>query len=109
MVHEMLKEQADAQMMAIYGLVPVTTIVATANWDNPLMFNELAERAPWRQGGAEKVNAIIEAHDAAKDAAIQTKNEELTTGLAKDSWKSYRKKIGLGKTTHQAKLDPKFS
>lgn len=102
MVHELSREQSDSQMMATYGLVPVTTIVANPNWDNPLMFQELAERAPWRQGGAEKVIQHIEAREAEKDAAIDRQNDEMTTGLSKDGWKLYRKKIGLGRSWHGA-------
>lgn len=102
MVHDLSREQSDSQMMATYGLVPVTTIIPLANWDSPLMFQELAERAPWRQGGADKVNALIEAREAEKDAAIDRQNDEMTTGLSKDAWRLYRKKTGLGRSWHGA-------
>ena len=46
-VNDMLFQHSDTQMLAQYGLIPVTTIVATATW-SPMMFQELAERAPWR-------------------------------------------------------------
>lgn len=99
-VNEALFKESDTQMLATYSLVPVTTILATANWDNPLLFKELAERAPWRQGGAEKVIKHIEDMEAQKEAAIRAKNDDMTSILAKDSWQYYRKKIGLGRTWH---------
>lgn len=110
-VNDALFKESDTQMLASYGLVPVTTILATANWDNPLLFQELSERAPWRQGGAEKVNKHLEDMDAKREAEIAAKNDDMTTILAKDGWKYYRKKIGLGRTWHNQSADitPKSS
>lgn len=99
-VNDALFKESDTQMLASYGLVPVTTIMATANWDNPLLFQELAERAPWRQGGAEKVNKHLEEMDAQREAAIKAKNDDMINILAKDGWKYYRKKTGLGRSWH---------
>lgn len=97
-VNDVLKEQADTQMLWSYGLIPVTTILATANWDNPLLFEELRQRAPWRMGGAEKVIKNIEDREwqaeIDKSAAINAQQDE----LGRDAWRLYRKKIGL--TTH---------
>lgn len=94
-VNEVLKEQADTKMLASYGLVPVTTILATANWGNPLIFEELRKRAPWRMGGAAAVTAQLESQergDALK--ARITQNEDLTH-VATDAWLHYNKKQGL--------------
>src|SRR3990167_1033824 len=104
-----LFKESDTKMLASYSLVPVTTILATANWGNPLLFQELAERAPWRQGGAEKVLNVIESHEAAKRDAIDKTIASNTTDAAKDGWKLYRKKIGLGRSFHHAPgvLSPK--
>lgn len=96
--NEALWNESDTQMLARYSLVPVTTILATANWGNPYIFNELANRAPWRMGGAAKVNAMLDAQDAKADADKQAKTDEHLSYLSKDAWRLYRKKIGLGRT-----------
>jgi hypothetical protein len=99
-VNEALFNQSDTQMMATYGLVPVTTVMATVNWDNPYLFVELANRAPWRMGGADKVNADLDQHDLEQEIKKQQLTDEHLTSQAKDGWKLYRKKIGLGSTTY---------
>lgn len=97
-VNDALFNQSDTQMLASYSLVPVTTIIATANWSNPTMWKDLAERAPWRQGGAEKVNALLDQRDLDRESAKQQATEAHLTSLGKDGWNLYRKKIGLGRT-----------
>ena len=59
-VNDVLKEQADTQLLASHSLVPVTTILATVDWGNPIFFHELNRRAPWRMGGAKRVTNMIE-------------------------------------------------
>lgn len=98
MALELMTTESDAKMMASYGLIPVTTILSTANWDSPLMWKDLAERAPWRQGGAESVIKHIEGLEAQKEAQIDLENDAMIGERAQDSWKIYRKKIGLGRT-----------
>src|SRR5580692_8851356 len=63
MVNDLTFKESDTRMLASYGLIPVTTILATANWSNPLMFEELRRRSPTMMGGAAKVNAMLEAQD----------------------------------------------
>ena len=94
-VREAMWQYSDTQMMASYGLVPVTTILATANWSNPYIFVELHNRSVHRMGGHEKVNADLDAQERkdAIDAQVQT--DEHLTSLSKDAWGLYRKKIGL--------------
>ena len=94
-VNEVLREEADTRMLATHGLVPVTTILSTANWSNPLIFVELARRAPWRNGGADKYTQMVEDQDYKDrlDKAVQ--QDANLTDLAKDSWKYYQKKVGL--------------
>lgn len=98
MVQEALWQESDTQMLARYSLVPVTTILATANWSNPYIFVELANRAPWRMGGADKVNAMLEDEDKKKALDIQAQTDAHLTEIGKDAWKVYRKKIGLGRS-----------
>lgn len=95
LVNDMLFNESDTKMLAQYSLVPVTTITATANWSNPYMFVELASRAPWRQGGAEKVNAMLEAQDKQDELDRAAKTDEHLDYLSKDAWGLYNKKIGL--------------
>lgn len=94
LVSDMLKEQADAAMLATYNLIPVTTIMATVNWDNPLLFEELRRRAPWRMGGAQKFTEMVEAQDRQEELAKAAAQDELTSYYAKDAWRYYNKQIG---------------
>lgn len=94
-VNDVLKEQADTRLLASHGLIPVTTILATVNWSNPVFFEELRRRAPWRMGGAERFTKLVEDQDwkELKDKAVV--QDEHLTSLAKDSWKYYNMKQGL--------------
>ena len=94
MVNDILKEHADTQMLASYSLVPVTTVLATANWSNPVFFEELRRRAPWRWGGADKFEKMVEEQDLREAIDKKAKIDDRNTYLAKDSWRYYNKLIG---------------
>lgn len=94
-VNEALFNQSDTQMLASYNLVPVTTILSTANWSNPFLFEELRRRAPWRLGGAKAMIAQQEAYDREDEFKAQQETDEMLNSLSKDAWGLYRKKIGL--------------
>lgn len=94
-INEALFNESDTKMLAGYSLVPVTTIVATCNWSNPLIFHELAQRAPWRMGGADKVNAMLDEQDMKREFNKRAATDEHLTGLSKDAWKYYQLKTGL--------------
>ena len=94
-VNDVLKEQADTRMLASYGLVPVTTILATANWSNPLIFEDLRRRAPWRMGGAAKFAKLVEAQERIDAINKKTEQDDKLNYLAKDAWRYYNKKIGV--------------
>ena len=108
MVQDAMWHYSDTQMLARYSLVPVTTILATANWSNPYIFVDLASRAPWRMGGAEKVNAQLDAQEKQVEQDKQQKISDHLDYLSKDGWNLYRKKIGLGKTYSTEKYAPTF-
>lgn len=93
LVNDVARE-GDSLIMAQYGLVPVTTLLATAKWDNPLMWNDLAERAPWRQGGAKAYEAKLDAIEKAKKLDIALKQADMTNILARDAYKMYQIKKG---------------
>ena len=93
-VNDVLKEQSDTRMLASYSLVPVTTILATVWWDNPVIFEELTKRAPWRMGGAKKFTEMVEAVDKKRELDVRAKTDDHLDYLAKDSWKYYNKLIG---------------
>lgn len=96
LVNDIVKDDLDARMLAARNLVPVTTLLATANWGNyPLHFEELRRRSPHMMGGAAKVIQDVEAADRQQelDKALQT--DESLTSLSKDAWGLYLKKIGL--------------
>lgn len=93
-VNEILREQADTQMLASYGLVPVTTILATANWGNPYIFVELQRRAPWRMGGADRYNQLIEEQEKREALNKNLKQDDMLNYLSKDAWRYYQKLIG---------------
>ena len=100
LTNEALWNESDTRMLASYSLVPVTTILATANWGNPILFHELAQRAPWRMGGAEKVIRSIESKEQDSELKKQLQIDEHLEYLSKDAWKLYRKKIGLGRSSN---------
>lgn len=93
-VNDVMKEQADTQMLSSYGLVPVTTILATANWGNPLIFLELTRMAPWRMGGAAEFTRQVEGQEQAERLKQAEKLDDELTYRAKDGWRYYNKKIG---------------
>lgn len=93
-VNDSLFNESDTKMLARYCLVPVTTILATANWSNPYLFEELRRRAPWRLGGAQKVADDLDTADAEAEQVKLAKTDEHLTYLGKDAWKLYNKKIG---------------
>lgn len=95
LVNDVLFKESDTRLLASYGLIPVTTILATANWSNPYLFVELANRAPWRLGGANKVSDLLEARDQQDELDKRAKTDEHLSYLGKDAWKLYNKKIGL--------------
>ena len=95
LTQDVLFKESDTQMLASYGLVPVTTILATANWSNPFLFEELRRRSVHRMGGAAKVNAMLEEQEKRDELDKQAKIDEYNTALAKDGWNLYLKKIGL--------------
>lgn len=94
LINDLLFQESDTQMLATRNLVPVTTILATANWDNPLLFVELANRAPHRNGGAEKVMQHIEESEAAAQAKLDANTAQHLTDVAKAGWKSYQYRSG---------------
>lgn len=93
MVNDILFKESDTQMLASYSLVPVTTILATANW-NPLMFKELEERAPWRMGGADKVNQRLEDLEWEQHKKKLQQTDQMLTDRAREGWRSYQWKTG---------------
>lgn len=94
MVNDLLFNESDTKMLASRGLIPVTTILSTANWDNPLLFQDLAERAPHRNGGAEKINKMLEDREFEADMKKRAATEQNIVDRAKDGWKLYQHKTG---------------
>lgn len=88
-------QQSDTQMLASYGLVPVTSILPTINWSDPSNFQELASRAPWRNGGSEEVLRKIEEQEAREELDRTVNQDEHLTSLGRDAWGLYKKKLGL--------------
>lgn len=94
-VNSVMWQDSDTQMLVSYGLIPVTTILSTANWSNPYLFEELRNRAPWRLGGADAVADRLDDEDRKAEIDKRVKTDEHLEYLGKDSWKLYNKKIGL--------------
>jgi len=94
-INEGLFQQSDTQMLARYGLIPVTTIVATANWSNPLMFETLRRRAPWRMGGAEVVEQKIVAQEQTEALDKRKVADDYQDKLTTDGWNYYNMKRGV--------------
>lgn len=92
---DMMFQQSDTRLLASYGLVPVTSFLATVNWSSPQIFQELTRRAPWRMGGAEKFEGLLNEQDKRRDLAAAHENEAMLEDLGKDAWGLYLKKVGL--------------
>ena len=107
LAHDILWKESDTRMLASYGLVPITTIISTANWDNPLMWNDLAERAPWRQGGADVMDKRVNELDAQRDFTKFQRTDQMLTDVSKDAWGMYRKKAGLRTSMYVPKTPEK--
>lgn len=97
-VNSSMFNESDAKMLARYGLVPVTTIMATANWSNPYLFEELRRRAPWRLGGAKTVIEDIEGRETQDEIDKRVVLDDQLQRVSKDAWKYYLKKIGVRET-----------
>lgn len=93
-INDVMKEEADTAMLARYGLIPVTTILATVNWDNPFLFEELRRRAPWRMGGADEVIKKLETQEKQEEFDKFLKQDEKNDYVARDAWRYYQKKVG---------------
>lgn len=93
-VNDALFNASDTRMLASYSLVPVTSILATANWSNPFLFQELANRAPWRQGGAEQVEKRLLQWEREEEIKTHQAIDQRNTTIAKDGWKVYQAKTG---------------
>jgi|SRR6266853_235608 len=91
--NDVLFKESDTQMLASYSLVPVTTILATANWSNPYMFVELENRAPHRLGGAEKVIAQIEGRELQEEMRKNVETDDMLERVAKSGWKYFNEKL----------------
>lgn len=94
LVHHLSKD-SDSEMLASYGLVPVTTIIATARWDNYLMFEDLRQRMPSRMGGAEKYIEMLEMKEQQAKLRELADRDDMLTQVAKDSHKFYDLKRGV--------------
>ncbi len=93
-VNDILKEDSDTRMLYRHGLVPITTVLATANWSNPAMFTELSRRAPWRNGGADEYEKKILTQERQEKLQKAIKQNEDLEYLSKDAWRYYQKKVG---------------
>ena len=109
-VNEMLGADSDVRMMARHGLVPITTLLATVNWSNPLLFTDLAAMSPDMNGGVDKYIKKIEDGEEEVHMKKKAAEDDMLNILSKDSWKLYRKHDGLGRSWHHmAPMAPQFS
>ena len=102
-VNDIMKEQADTAMLASYGLVPVTTILATISWSNPFLFEELRRRAPWRQGGADEVIKKLDAQEYQDKVDKFLAQDQVNDYVARDAWRYYNKNLGLRSNVYSPK------
>lgn len=103
MVNDLMAEHGDTAMLASYSLIPVTTIRADATW-SPLMFEALTARAPWRQGGAQKVIKRIEEAEAEADAKKDARVDDMLTQRSKDGYKLYKTLTGQRTFVNSSKV-----
>ena len=89
-----ISADSDSKMLAAHGLVPVTTILATARWDNPVMWEELRQRSPHRMGGAAAYEKMVLEQDRKRDLKIAAENDQVLTDVGRDAWRYYLLKAG---------------
>ena len=107
---EAMKYSPDTIQLTNYSLVPVTSILPTVNWhDTSNFFRLLSLRSPQMWGGVDKYMDKIEDNELQVKLAKDAEIDDMLNILAKDSWKFYRKKEGLGRTWHQQSLNPQYS
>lgn len=94
LVHS-IHADSDSKMLASYGLVPVTTIVGNAKWDNPVMWEDLRQRSPSRMGGAEKFEQALYTKELRAKLKKAKATDDMITQLSRDGWGMYQKRIGL--------------
>lgn len=99
---DVMREQADTRMLMSYGLVPVTTILATANWSNEATWLDLKQRAPWMNGGADKVIKLVEDNEFDAHLKKIKEQDEKLTNVSKEGYKAFKYKAG--KTSRSAPL-----
>ena len=110
LVNDMLGTDSDIRLMARHGVVPITTLLATVNWSNPLLWRDLANMSPDMHGGVDKYVKKIEDKEDRAAAVKAASEQDMLDILSKDSWKLYRKYDGLGRSWHHmAPLAPQFS
>lgn len=97
LVHH-LAADSDSNMLARYGLVPVTSIIATCKWDNPVMWEDLRQRMPSRMGGAEQFEKQLLARERQVELDKLAERDDMTTIVAKDAKKFYDLKRGVRTT-----------
>ena len=89
-----ISSDSDSKMLAAHGLVPVTTILATARWDNPVMWEDLRQRSPHRMGGAAAYEAMLAEQERKRDLNIAAQNDQVLTDVGRDAWRYYLLKAG---------------
>jgi hypothetical protein len=94
LTHHLAKD-SDSEVMARYGLVPVTTIIATARWDNPIMWEDLRQRMPSRMGGAEQFEKQLLAKELEAELRQRADRDDMLDQVGKDSFKFYNLKRGV--------------
>ena len=110
LVNDMLGTDSDIRLMARHGVVPITTLLATVNWSNPLLWRDLANMSPDMHGGVDKYVKKIEDKEDRAAAVKAASEQDMLDILSKDSWKLYRKYDGLGRSWHHmAPIAPQFS
>lgn len=102
-VNDIMKEDTDTRELYRNGLIPITTILATARWDNPEIFRELSRRAPWRNGGAEAFEGKILDQERQEEIEKLVRRDEMLTDASKDGWKYYQKLIGTRSNLYSPK------
>ena len=99
-VEKSLWQDSDTRMLAGYGLVPVCTISPLINWDSPLIFKDLEAKAPWMQGGADKVIQRLESEEDDRADKLDALNKAMMLDRTESAWNLLRRRMGLGRTFH---------
>lgn len=88
--------KADTKMCILHGAVPVCMVfkTGTSSWNPDPLIRSLQARDLWAHGGADKVADLLEAQEAAAEAANKKRIRDDIYERSGEGWRSYQARTG---------------